>query len=327
MINKVCVIGGGGYVGTQLVEELLKRDYYVTVYDLFIYGNYLDKNNIKLKIIYGDIRDLKKLGNAIKDNDAIIHLACISNDPSFELNPELGKSINFDCFEPLVKLSVDIGIKKFIFASTSSVYGIKNEENVTEELSLEPLTDYSKYKALCEEILFKYKTKNFTPIIIRPATVCGMSKRLRLDLIVNIFANFAYHKGEINIFGGNQKRPNIHIDDIVSIYIKCLNFSFINDWDNIYNAGWENRTVNDIANELNSLFKNNLKINHVPTNDNRSYHISSDKLKSQLRFVPEKTIKNACEDLISYFNKTKTLDTFDNDLYYNIKRMNNLNLK
>ena len=326
MINKVCVIGGGGYVGTQLVEELLKKDYYVTVYDLFIYGNFLDKNNPKLKIIHGDVRDLKKLKDSIKNNDAIIHLACISNDPSFELDPELGKSINFDCFEPLVKLSADIGIKKFIYASTSSVYGIKEEENVTEDLSLEPLTDYSKYKAKCEEILLKYKTNDFTPIIIRPATVCGMSKRLRLDLVVNIFTNFAYHKGEINVFGGKQKRPNIHIDDIVSLYIKCLNFSFNNDWDNIYNAGWENKSLDEIANELNILFKNNLKINHVSTNDNRSYHISSNKLKNQLSFIPEKTIKNACEDLISYFHEAKITNTFDNDLYFNIKRMNKLNL-
>lgn len=326
MIKKICVIGGGGYVGTRLVEELLNNNYEVTVYDLFIYGNFLETNNPNLKIVKGDVRNFDLISKAIQNNDAIIHLACISNDPSFELNPQLGKSINFDCFEPLVKLSADIGIKKFIYASTSSVYGIKDEENVTENLSLKPLTDYSKYKALCEEILLKYKSSDFVPIIIRPATVCGMSKRLRLDLVVNIFTNFAYHKGEINVFGGNQKRPNIHIDDIVSIYIKCLNFSFNNNFENIYNAGWENKSVDNIAKELNLLFNGKLKINYIPTNDNRSYHISSDKLKKELKFVPNKTIMNACEDLISYFDKTKIKNTFDNDLYFNIKRMNNINL-
>ena len=141
----------------------------------------------------------------------VIHLACISNDPSFELNPKLGKSINFDAFEPLVKISKQNGVNRFIYASSSSVYGIKKEKDVTEDMKLEPLTDYSKFKGDCEKILNSYKSENFITTTIRPSTVCGYAKRQRLDLVVNILTNYAYNKREIQIFGGDQLRPNIHI--------------------------------------------------------------------------------------------------------------------
>ena len=208
MINKkdVLIIGGAGYVGTVLVEALLKKNYNVTVYDLFIYGDNLPKNNKNLTSVKGDVRDLKKLEEVIKAQDIVIHLACISNDPSFELNPSLGRAINFDCFEPLVNLSKQNGIQHFIYASSSSVYGIKNTSKVTEDASLEPLTDYSKFKAQCEEILLSKTNNDFTGSIIRPATVCGYSPRQRLDLVVNILTNLAYHNKIIKVFGGTQLR-------------------------------------------------------------------------------------------------------------------------
>ena len=160
---------------------------------------------LNLKLVKSDIRNTKDLNKNIKNCDTVIHLACISNDPSFELNPDLGKSINYDAFKPLVKISKESGIERFIYASSSSVYGVKNEEDVTEDLTLEPLTDYSKYKALCEEILLKNKKKGFTHLIIRPATVCGYARRLRLDLTVNILTNHAINNGLIKVFGGSQK--------------------------------------------------------------------------------------------------------------------------
>jgi nucleoside-diphosphate-sugar epimerase len=221
-MQKIFITGGAGYVGSVLVPKLLNNGYKVTVLDLMIYGEDVLPDHSNLTVIKGDIRDKALLAKLLPSHDAIIHLACISNDPSFELNPQLGKSINLDAFEPLVDISKKSGVKRFIYASSSSVYGIKNEPDVNESMILEPLTDYSKFKAKCEEILDKYKSENFTTCTIRPATVCGYGKRLRLDLTVNILTNLAINKGEITVFGGNQKRPNIHIEDMTDLYLLLL---------------------------------------------------------------------------------------------------------
>ncbi|MCL0105526.1 SDR family oxidoreductase, partial [Dehalococcoidia bacterium] len=193
-LANVFITGGGGYVGAVLVPQLLKAGYAVTVIDLFIYGldnygNYTDHENLRL--VEGDIRDQDLLKKVIPGHDAVIHLACISNDPSFELNPNLSKSINFDAFQPLVTVSKENGIKRFIYASTSSVYGVSDAENITEDHPLIPLTDYNKYKGMCEPILLKEESDEFVPVIIRPATVCGYSPRQRLDLTVNILTTHA----------------------------------------------------------------------------------------------------------------------------------------
>ena len=189
-MKKIFITGGAGYVGSKLVPELLKLEYEITVFDLMIYGEDVLVDHKNLTKIKGDIRNQELLKKFIPNHDVVIHLACISNDPSFELNPKLGKSINLDAFEPLVKISLKSGVKKFLYASSSSVYGIKTEKNVTEDMTLEPLTDYSKFKGECEKILNKYKSDNFITTTIRPSTVCGYAKRQRLDLVVNIFFVF-----------------------------------------------------------------------------------------------------------------------------------------
>ena len=213
-MKKIFITGGAGYVGSSLVPKLLDLGFEVTILDLMIYGEDVLTNHERLTKIKGDIRDKSLLEKIIPGHDILIHLACISNDPSFELNPSLGKSINLDAFEPMVKISRQNNVNRFIYASSSSVYGIKKEKNVTEDMILEPLTDYSKFKGDCEKILNSYKSDDFITTTIRPSTVCGYAKRQRLDLVVNILTNHAFHNREIKVFGGDQLRPNLHIDDI-----------------------------------------------------------------------------------------------------------------
>ncbi len=324
-LTNVLVTGGAGYVGSVLIPKLLTKGYQVKVLDLYLYGeDVLDavKDHPHLEQIKGDIRDRALLEKVIPGTDALIHLACISNDPSFELDPQLGKSINYDAFLTLVEMSKRCRVKRFIYASTSSVFGIKEEENVTEELPLEPLTDYSRYKALCEEVLLKEQSPDFTTIIIRPATVCGYSPRLRLDLTVNLLTNLAVNTGHITVFGGQQKRPNIHIEDMADLYVQLLELPDEKIAGKIFNAGYENHRVLEIAEMVQKVVgKEDVKITTRPTNDNRSYHISSEKIKRELGFEPKHTIENAIKDLCDAFNAGKIPNPLDDIRYYNMKTM------
>lgn len=325
-MKKIFITGGAGYVGSVLTPYLINKGHTITVFDLMLYGDTLKKAK-NLNIIKGDIRNTELLKEAIKGNDIVIHLACISNDPSFELNPTLGKEINLDAFTPLVEISKNLGVKKFIYASSSSVYGVKIEKNVNENMSLEPLTDYSKFKADCEKILFKYKSKDFVTVTLRPATVCGYSPRQRLDLVVNILTNLAYHNREITIFGGDQLRPNIHIQDMVRAYELFINMENEKINGKIFNIGFENLTVNQLASEVQKVIGSDVKIKKLPTNDNRSYHISSKKIQDELGFVTNFSILNAIEDLKHAFEKKFLSDCLINENYFNIKKMQSINLK
>jgi nucleoside-diphosphate-sugar epimerase len=329
-IKTVLVTGGAGYVGSVLVPKLLKAGYQVKVIDLYIYGDdVLDavKDDPNLEQIKGDLRDRALLEKIMPGCDAVIHLACISNDPSFELDPGLGKSINYDAFVDLVEVAKANKVKRFIYASSSSVYGIKETENVSEELSLEPLTDYSKYKALCEDVLFSQREPGFTTLVLRPATVCGYSPRLRLDLTVNILTNHAMNNGKITVFGGDQKRPNIHIEDMTDLYVKCLQYPDEKIDGKIFNAGYENHKVKEIANMVRHVVGDSVEIVTTPTDDHRSYHVSSEKIKAELGFVPQHTIEEAVEDLVKAFKAGLIPDAMTDIRYYNIKTMQAINLK
>lgn len=325
-MRKIFITGGAGYVGSVLTPYLLKKGYEISVFDLMIYGNTLDPHK-NLNIIKGDIRDYRLLEKNIPGHDAIIHLACISNDPSFELNPVLGRMINLDSFEPLVRIARNSKIKHFIYASSSSVYGVKNEPNVTEDMLLEPLTDYSKFKALCEDILLKYKSDEFIVTILRPATVCGYSPRQRLDLVVNILSNYAYHKKEILVLGGDQLRPNIHIKDMVRAYELILNSEFKKVNGEVFNVGFENKTVNELAFEVKRIIGKDVVIKKFSSNDNRSYHISSEKILKNLNFKSEYSIADSIRDLKNAFSKKLLTNCLENENYFNIKKMNSINLK
>ena len=325
-MSKILITGGAGYVGSVLTPYLLNKGHKVTVIDFMIYGEEVLKKNKNLRIIKGDIRDRNLLEKELTDHEIVIHLACISNDPSFELNPKLGKSINLDAFTPLVEISKKKLIKRFIYASSSSVYGVKSEKEVHENMSLEPLTDYSKYKIECELILQKYCSENFTPIIIRPATVCGYSPRQRLDVVVNILTNLAYHKRKISVFGGDQLRPNIHIKDMAKAYDVLIDAKKSEVSGEIFNAGYENKTVLDLANTVKTVIGEDVQLKSTPTDDNRSYHISSEKIKKVLGFESKHTISDAVTDLKIAFKKGLLPNSLHDDKYFNIKRMQSTKL-
>lgn len=326
----IFITGGAGYVGAVLVPKLLAEGYKVKVLDLFIYGeDVFDavRDNPGLTLIKGDLRDSELLEKEIPGCDAVIHLACISNDPSYDLDPVLGKSINYDAFLPLVEISKNNGVRRFIYASSSSVYGVKDADSVTEDMELEPLTDYSKYKAMCEEFLLGAATDDFIVSIIRPATVCGYSPRLRLDLTVNILTNHAINKGGITVFGGEQKRPNIHIEDMTDLYLLLLELPDEKIHRRIYNAGYENHKVREIAEIVKKTLGGDVGIEFTPTDDNRSYHVSSEKIKNELGFEAKHTIEEAVSDLRDAFDKGLIRDSMTNIKYYNIKMMQEISMK
>jgi len=326
----VLVTGGAGYVGSALIPKLLADGHVVSVLDLYMYGGDLFKEyrqGGQLKEVIGDLRDQEAVAKAVEECDAVIHLACISNDPSYDLDPELGKSINYDAFRPLIHASKAAGVKRFIYASSSSVYGIKEDENVTEDMALEPLTDYSKYKMLCEEVLAEEREPGFVTCTIRPSTVCGYAPRLRLDLTVNILTNHALNKGKITVFGGEQKRPNIHIDDMVDLYLFLLQCDDEKIDGATYNAGYENFKVSEIAEMVREGLSKDIEIETVPTDDNRSYHVSSEKMRSELGFTATRTVVDAVRDLAEAFSDGRVPDPLDDPKYFNIKLMQEKSMK
>lgn len=326
----VLVTGGAGYVGSALVPKLLARGHAVTVLDLYLYGDHIFQDmrtDPKLCEVKGDMRDPAIVANALAGCDAVIHLACISNDPSYDLDPALGKSINHDAFRPLVRAAKKAGVKRFIYASSSSVYGVKDEPEVTEDLPLEPLTDYSRFKAICEKELEEERAPGFVTCTVRPSTVCGYAPRQRLDVIVNILTNFAVNRGRIRVFGGAQKRPNIHIDDMANLYLFLLDQPDEKIDGNIYNAGYENFTVMELAEIVRRVVGNDLAIDVEPTDDPRSYHVSSEKMRRELGFQPRRTIEDAVRDMVAAFKAGKLPDSMDDPRYFNIKMMQKVKLK
>ncbi len=329
--ERVMVTGGAGYVGAVLVPQLIDAGYSVNVFDLYLYGTPEEifgdyANHPRLTHVKGDIRDPIAVRQSLQGADAVIHLACISNDPSFELNPHLGRSINLDAFRPLVKASKQAGIKRFIYASSSSVYGVKENVAVTEDLSLEPLTDYSRFKADCEKILEEEREPGFVCTTVRPATVCGYSRRQRLDVIVNILTNHAVNNGKVKVMGGSQLRPNIHIQDMADLYLLLLDLPDEMVDGRIYNAGDENHSVMQLAEMVRSVVGGHVQLEVVPTNDPRSYHVSSEKIYRELGFKPKHTIQEAMHDLVGAMRDGKLPDSMKASRYFNINRMQEIKL-
>ena len=319
-------------MGCLLVPQLLKAGYNITVYDTMWYGNYLP-NDPNLRIVEGDIRDTAKLAAAFKGIEAVISLACISNDASFELDEKLSTSVNLDAFEPMVVAAKKAGVKRFIYCSSSSVYGVSDQPEVTEDHPLVPVSLYNKYKGMCEPLLWKHQGPGFTCVTIRPATVCGYSPRTRLDLSVNILTNHAINNNKITVFGGAQLRPNLHIQDMCDLYQLLLELPDEKISGQTFNAGYQNLSIMKIAEVVRDVVKQefpekgDIEIVTMPTEDIRSYHINSDKIARVLGFRPKHTIEDAVRDLCKAFKAGKLTNSFTDDIYYNVKRMKRLGIQ
>ena len=328
MTQKVLITGGAGYVGSLLTPTLLDLGYEVVVYDVMYFGSrHLPVENPSLTVVEGDIRDSDRFRQACEGVDAVIHLACISNDPSFELDDALSTTINYDCFEPLVVAAKAQGARRFIYASTSSVYGISDSPHVREDHPLVPLTHYNKFKGLCEPLLFKHQSDDFTCVTIRPSTVCGYAPRCRLDLTVNILTNHAVQKRKITVFGGEQYRPNLHIKDMVRLYEMLLELPKEKIAGETFNAGYRNMKVMEIAEVVKRVVEEEfpdlapIEIERTESDDNRSYRVTSDKIAEKLGFVPQFTVEDAVRDLCHAFKEGSLPESFDNDWYYNVRTM------
>jgi nucleoside-diphosphate-sugar epimerase len=331
MFKNILVIGGAGYVGSLLSPQLLDLGYQVTVYDIMYFGDqFLPKGNPDLTVVRGDIRDVKKLSAALKGIDAVIDLACISNDASFELDEKLSTSINLDAFEPMVIAAKQAGVKRFIYASSSSVYGVSEAPDVTEEHPLVPLTLYNKYKGMCEPLLFKHQSPGFVCVTIRPATLCGYAPRQRLDLSVNILTNHAINNRNITVFGGSQKRPNLHLQDMVDLYKLLLKVPDEKIAGQTFNAGFQNMSIMEIARIVKRVVqdmfpaKGEIPIVTTPTDDIRSYHVNSDKIQRMLGFKPRHTIEDAVRDLCAAVKAGKLPNSMDDSFYFNVRRLKEL---
>jgi nucleoside-diphosphate-sugar epimerase len=331
MTKNVLVTGGAGYCGSLLVPQLLAEGYNVTVYDLLYFGDsFLPKDNPRLKVIPGDIRDLAKLNSALQNQDVVLSLACISNDASFELDESLSTTINLDAFEPMVVTAKKAGVKRFVYASSSSVYGVSDKPNVTEDHPLVPLTLYNKYKGMCEPLLLKHTDDRFVGVVFRPATVCGYAPRLRLDLSVNILTNHAVTNNKITVFGGSQLRPNLHVQDYADLCKLLLVAPTEKIANQIFNCGYQNMTIMEIAHMVKKVVEQELPqkapidIVTTPSDDNRSYHINSDKIKKTLGFAPKHTIEEAVRDLCRAFRDGKIPNSFSDDRFYNVRTLKKL---
>lgn len=331
--KRILVTGGAGYVGSLLTERLSKS-YEVIIYDTCWYGkDHIDLNNKNLKLVQGDIRDKNKFSSALEGCDTVIHLACISNDPSFALNESLSKSINFDCFEDLIKASKENKVKRFVYASSSSVYGFSDNENVTEQHPLVPLTLYNKFKGMCEPILNKYIDTNFTGVTVRPATICGYAPRCRLDLSVNILTNHAVNNKKILVLGGGeQKRPNLHVEDMCRAYETIIEADKEKINGEIFNVSYENKKIIELAEIVKKNVKDFFNYNDIEiiveseTVDKRSYHVNSDKIKKVLNFTPIKNIDDAVISLCDAFMKKKLTNSMTDIKYSNVQVLKKNNI-
>jgi len=305
----ILVTGGCGYIGSVLTPKLLSHGHKVTVVDIMWFGKFLPEHN-NLKVIQQDIRNVEAI--PMEGIDAIIHLANIANDPCGDLNAKLSWEVNVLATMGLVEKAIAHKVKQFILSSSGSVYGVKEEPKVTEDLPLVPISDYNKTKMISERVLLSYKDQ-ITVQCIRPATVCGYSPRMRLDLSVNMLTIQALANGKITVYGGDQTRPNIHIQDITDVFIHFLNLG--DKAPGVYNAGFENISIFDIAKRVTEHVPAEIVVSE--SNDPRSYRLNADKLLST-GFKPRFKVADGIREIIEAYNSGRIKDA---DGCYNIRTM------
>ena len=307
-MKNILVTGACGYKGSVLVPKLLSAGYSVTALDTQWFGNFIQPHE-RLTMLKQDVRNTNDL--ELSHIDVIVHLASVANDPCGDLDPKLTWEISALATQQLADKAVREGIKHFIYASSGSVYGVKSEQDVTEDLLLEPISEYNKTKMVSERVLLSYN-EQMAIQIVRPATVCGLSPRMRLDVAVNMLTMQAIKNGKITVFGGEQSRPNIHIDDITDLYLFLLEKPEVTG---VYNAGFENITISEIANIL--AKRTGAEVITTESNDPRSYRVNSDKLLAT-GFKPKKCVENAIEEIIAAYEKGNLVD---DERHYNLNWM------
>ena len=310
----ILLTGGCGFVGTVLTQRLLNDGHNVTVVDCMWFGNFL-KPHKNLKIIQEDVRNTERI--PMEGIEVFLHLANVANDPCSDLNPKLSWEVNALATMQLVERAISHKVKQFVYASSGSVYGVKEEEEVTEDLSLVPISDYNKTKMISERVLLSYKDSIIVQCI-RPATVCGYSPRMRLDLSVNMLTMQALNRKKITVFGGDQIRPNIHIRDLVEVYLHFLKLGA--KAKGIFNAGFENLSIAEIANRVTKFVP--AEIVTSPSNDPRSYRLSSKKLLAT-GYKQKYSVDDGIREVIEAVQSGKLKDE---EIYYNIKTMQRLKL-
>ena len=311
---KILITGGCGFTGSVLTSEMLNNGHEITVVDTQWFGNYL-KPHENLNVIKTDVRDISSI--PLKGVEAIIHLANIANDPGVELNPTLSWEVNVLASQQLVDRAVRVGVSHFVFASSGSVYGVKDEPNVTEDLELVPISAYNKTKMVAERVLLSYKDK-MQVHCVRPATVCGVSPRMRFDVSVNLLTLQALRDGRMTVFGGAQVRPNIHIDDIIGVYNHFIKNPTIPSGS--YNAGFENISISDLANMV--ATETGASIETSESNDPRSYRQDSSKLLAT-GFKPHKNVRSAITEIIEAYRSGSVTDK---DEWHTVRWMSKLGL-
>ncbi|MCP4486534.1 MAG: NAD-dependent epimerase/dehydratase family protein [Gammaproteobacteria bacterium] len=323
-LYSILVTGGAGYIGSVLCPKLADLGHKVTVLDTLYFGTDFSESlqgSGNLKVIQGDIRDKSLVEQVLMEGkfDRVIHLAAISNDPCSDLDDALTTSVNLDATKFLMKTAKKASVRRFLYASSASVYGIKETDDVTEELPLEPITLYAKYKAKCEEVLNDLVDELFEAASVRAATVCGFSPRLRLDLTVNIFTYQAVCEGSIQIYGGSQKRPNIHIRDLVDFYILLLDAEDISG--KAFNVSLANASVRELAEMVDDTVDENVNLAVVESHDNRSYHLSAARAARELSYVPRYSIADAIMEVASALRDPDIVANPKSRKYRNVKFM------
>lgn len=324
---RVLVTGGAGYIGSVLTRRLLGRGARVRVLDTRMFGDGLaDETHVGLENIEGDIRDVDGYAAALEGVDQVVHLAAVANDPSFDLDPELGRSVNFDALDHVMRLAKERGVRRFVYASSASVYGVSDSPEVDESHPLVPITDYNRYKAAGEDILFPLTDDSFETVAVRAATVSGVSTRQRLDLTVNLLTAQAVVAGEITVFGGTQYRPNVHVEDLVSAYERLVLDDSLGVLDaRPLNVGNKNMTVGAIAaliaERVSARTGAPVTLRTTPTDDVRSYRLTSNLLTTALGITPRRGVAEACDEVAAAILDGRLPDALEDSRYYNVRWM------